>query len=200
MVMNRRNRLDFKENILPDLEILIHFSLSLTKNGRDAVELMRESMAEAFLSWHEAMPKKNPQIWLHEFITRRFQGRNQCYTHPSAQPPGEDVDGNAGKNDTLHPDTTTGARPHSRLTGESDNDVDFLKAFATLPSLFRSAMILSYLDGFSRKQIAGLTAVRPPVIESVLIRSRRFIREELFAYLMDNDGPLTAAGPEMGPG
>ena len=41
-------RLDFKDKILPHLEVLLQFSLWLTKNGRDATRLMCEAMAEAY--------------------------------------------------------------------------------------------------------------------------------------------------------
>jgi hypothetical protein len=54
-------------------------------------------------------------------------------------------------------------------------------------------MILSYLEGFSNKEIGDLAGVQPQAIESLLNRGRGLfgirglIREEIFTHLMDSD-------------
>ena len=94
-----------------------------------------------------------------------------------------------------------GARPiprrspaaHQRPFAAGEFDEDFFKGVAGLPAAFRSAMILSYLEGFSNKEIGNLAGVRPQAVESLLNRGRELlgirelIREQIFIHLMDSD-------------
>ena len=59
-------------------------------------------------------------------------------------------------------------------------------------------MILSYLEGFSNREIADLAGVQPQAIESLLNRGRGLLREELFAHLMDEDDSLDTAADRVG--
>jgi RNA polymerase sigma-70 factor (ECF subfamily) len=188
MISESAKRQGFKDNILPDLEVLLQFSLALTRNGRDAAELMRDAMEEAYRVWDETMPEENCRMWLHKILTRRFFEGFLQHARPNAPISGANIDKSLIKN-RIWPTTATGTRQKSQPTGKSDEDVNYFKAIAGLPAMYRSAMILSYLEGFSNGEIAELAGVRPRAIESVLDRGRRFIREELFAHLMGDDGP-----------
>jgi DNA-directed RNA polymerase specialized sigma24 family protein len=72
MMSEGEKRLDFKDRVSPYLEVLLQFSLWLTKNGRDAAQLMREAMAEAYRSWDVLMPDECCKMWLHKILSRRF--------------------------------------------------------------------------------------------------------------------------------
>jgi len=187
MTSDSTRRSDFKNKMSRHVVFFLQFSLWLTKNGRDAVELMREAMAEAYRSWDESMPEESRRIWLHNIFTRRFIVNIQ----PPARPQVANCSDTAGehlvRNNQLSPGTTTNARQQSWQIGASDDDVNYFEAFAGLPAVCRSAMILSYLEGFSNAEIADLAHVRPPAVESILHRGRTFIREELFAHLMGDD-------------
>lgn len=80
---------------------------------------------------------------------------------------------------------------------------------ASLPAVFRSAMILSYLEGFSNAEIAHLAGVEPHAIESLLVRGRELMQEEFIAHLRSYDhahagadrtvAPLGISGSAEGP-
>ena len=180
-------RSDFKDKILPHLEVLLQFSLCLTKNGLDAAKLMREAMAEAYRTWDESMSEEGCDIRLHNILTQHFFNGFQQRSHTLTPILDDSVDDNLAKNNRLFPSTTTNVRHKSFLTGESDEDVNYFRAIAGLPAVFRPAMILSYLEGFSNKEIANLAGVQPHVIESLLNRGRQLLREEFFAHLMGGD-------------
>jgi RNA polymerase sigma-70 factor, ECF subfamily len=184
-------RQNFRDSILPELEVFLQFSLWLTKNGRDAAELMREAMVEAYRSWDESMPEESCKMWLYRILTRRFFGGTQNHTRPLVpifDDNDDNIDESLVKNDRLFIVATTNARLQSWLTGESDEEINYFEAVASLPAMCRSAMILSYVEGFTNKEIADLAGVHPHAVESILDRGRKFMREELFAYFMDNDG------------
>jgi len=185
--MNGRTKQeDFKEKVFPHLEILLQFSLSLTKNGRDAATLLREAMAEAYRSWDESIPEPRFRFWLHKILTRRFYNDFQRRSRPPVPICGDNIDDSLVKNNRLFSTATSDTRQQSSQAGELDEDVECFKAVAGLPRVYRSAMILSYLEGFTHREIAGLAGVKPHAVESLLNRGRRFLREELFSHLVGN--------------
>jgi len=186
MMNNSENRLTFKTEVLPDLEILLQFSLWLTKNGGDASSLMRDALKEAFESWEKWTLEESRRIWIHKILTRRFfNGFQQA--QKSQAPIAVNVDDRLIKNNRLFPDTAIIFRQPSFLSGESNEDLDYFKAIACLPAVYRSAMILSCLEGFSNREIAELAGVEPQKVETLLNRGRTFLREELYAHLMGKE-------------
>lgn len=186
MMNDNEKRLDFKEKIIPDLEVLLQFSLWLTKNGRDASGLMREALGEAYRTWEDWTPEESRKVWMHKILTKRFfngfQQKSRLQLHVA-----DNVDDRLIMNNRIFPETSISSRQPSFLTGESNEDIDYFKAIASLPAVFRSAMILSCLEGFSNREIAELAGVDSQNVESLLNRGRKFLREELFAHLMGKE-------------
>jgi len=185
--------MNFKERILLDLEVLLQFSLQLTMNGRDAVGLLRGAMMEAYLSWDESLTEGNSGILLQKILTTRFLNGFPEHARPLVPISGDNIDENLDENNRHSPTTTADPQWQTWPANGSDEDLHYLEAIAGLPAMFRSTVILSYLEGFSDLEIAGLADVPPRAVESSLSRGRRFIREELFSHLMGIDGFDTVA-------
>lgn len=178
----------FKEVCLPNLETLLHHSLTLTQNGRDAVALMSEAMAVARTLWDASELEGHHTAWLHHMVTRQFRdGFDRCGREPSTM------------SDSHYDNTALGTDRHpvpasavpgrsSLLTSEWENDVHYFEAIAELPEVFRGTLIVSYLDGIANREQADLARTEPSPVEPLLSESRRFIREELYSHLMDPDG------------
>ncbi len=184
---------DFKEKISLHVEVLLQFALWLTKNGRDAVNLLREAMAEAYRSWDDEIPEGSYDIRLHKILTRQFFSGRRRLSSPIDQSGADNIDVSLIKNNRLFLNTTADDSLMTSIPGKSDNDVNYFRSIASLPQEYRSVMILSYLEGFTNVEIAKLAGVQPHAIEAKLNRGRRFLRDELFAHLMRNDNPETAA-------
>lgn len=183
MMNDRTNRLDFKVKMSPHLEVLMRLSLSLTGNGRDAIRLMREGMAEVSTGGDEWMSLEGRDVRLYEILTRRFFNGFQQHSRPLMAVTHERVDERLIENNRLFPATSTNAGQKSTLTGESDEHITYFRGIVGLPAVFRSAMILSYIEGFSNEEIAGMAGVQAHTIESLLIRGCGLLREELFELL-----------------
>jgi hypothetical protein len=189
MTSESAKRMEFKSKISSRLEVLLQISLSLTKNGRDAIRLLREAITEASQSWDEAMLEESCDIRLNEIMTREFYSNLRQYSRPLAPIHDESIGEPLDRNNRLFPAKTTVTRQNSLLTDESHEHVQFLKAIMSLPPVFQSVMILSYLKGFSNAEIAKLAGVRPHVIELLLYRGFGLLRERFLAYLlMGTDG------------
>jgi DNA-directed RNA polymerase specialized sigma24 family protein len=184
MMSESAKRLDFEDKVLPYLEGMLQRSLSLTKNGRSAVRLMREALADAYQSWDGIVLDADCEIWLHEVLTRRFSSAFQRESRSCVPQKGDRPDENAVQTIRLSRAAATNDRGQSPLFRESDEDTAYVEAVAGLPAVLRSAGILSYLEGFPNEEIADLAGVRPQSIAALLNRGRRLMREELFAYLL----------------
>lgn len=174
-------KIDFRDKLLPDLEVLLQFSLWLTKNGRDAIRLLREGLAEAYQTWDSSTDERC-YLRLHGILARRFAVNFQKSI------PDEDSNGRFktiadGSSHLCSVDTDACVNLDFQ-NAHLDTDVTYLKLIATLPPEFRSVMILSYMEGFSNQEIAKLAGIAPTMVESVLGRGRRFLQQELFVSLM----------------
>lgn len=190
------NATGFREVVLPNLEALLHHSLTLTKNGRDAVELMSEAMAVALRSWDAAVLEARHMNWLHDIVTRQFQDRSGMMERartPISDPNDETA---ASGTDRLPMTVAAGISPSSSLLGEWEDDVHYFGAIAELPEVFRATLILSHLDGVLNSEMAGLACSEPCAEDPLLSEGRRFIREELLSHLMGQDGLSTERAME----
>jgi RNA polymerase sigma factor (sigma-70 family) len=185
-------RSDFKAIISPHLELLLQYSLWLTKNGLDATRLMREALVEASQSFNESPPERHWDMRVQEILTRRFLNGKTEHSDPIIQIRPDNIDESLVRNNVLFPVASDTDQKQLWLTAGSNSDESYLNAIAGLPAVCRSAMILSYLEGFSTEEIADLSGVQTQAIESLLGRGRRFIREQLFLHLIGDESAETS--------
>ncbi len=191
---------DFKDKLVPHVEVLLKFALCLTKNGRDAARLLRESVAEAYRVWFVLPSEEECGRQMHAIIVRRFLNEFSHPVHPQAPLNSEsDVDSFSWDNQLMQTSMAE-VRHQAWQDSESNEDVLYLAAIADLPAVFRSAMILSYIEGFSNREIADLAFAPKRTVESLLDRGRGFIREELFAHLMGDINVESVAIRKVGSG
>lgn len=188
MMCESTKRLEFKARISPHLERLMQFSICLTQNGRDATRLMRDAITEAYRGWNDSLTGPDCSNRLHTIVTRRYFIGFKRPALPVLSKVRSNYRGTCDS--VVRPSfaTTTVNLNNAWVTGESEVDNSYLKAIAGLPPVFRSAMILSYLEGFTSSEIADLTGTPPSTVGSVLSHGRKLIRGELFQYLIGEHG------------
>jgi DNA-directed RNA polymerase specialized sigma24 family protein len=171
-----QKRHDFGDGRSPQLEALLQISLGLTKNGRDAVRLLNESMSEATLFWAGTAVEDTWSTRLHEILTRRFFSSFQESAHPQATFRHTTTPQTLAKYQLLlaaNPARQRNPAPAAASKGQ----LRYVKAITGLPMEFRPAMILSYIEGFSNTEIADLAGRQPHEIESLLYRGCRLVRD-----------------------
>jgi RNA polymerase sigma-70 factor (ECF subfamily) len=180
----------------PHLETLLRLSLSLTKNGRDALKLMREAMAEASPSWRTWVHEEGSDVRLYEILTRRFF--NGFEGRPHNQVPSHEV----WKNEFLKEEqrsfdrqTAASARKSAEFV-ESEAHAEFYRAIACLPERYRLAMFLSYIEGYPTTRIAELSAIQPQAVEALLNRGCGLLRDEMFAVVLGDKWTVVAQSQE----
>jgi len=186
-------RSTFNDKRSPDLEGVLQATLPVTMHKRDATRWMSQAMAEAYRSWDGSTPNVSRYIRLRNNLTKRFFSDVQQHAQPSISIVDGQVDARPARNSRLYPAMSTTAGQGTLRTGESDERVNYCEAFASLPAGFRSAMILSYIEGFSNREIADLAGVQLHAVESLLDRGRGLLQRKILARPMGNRGPGATA-------
>lgn len=183
------NKMEIYSYILNSLEVLLRFSLGLTKNGPGAVKLMREGIIEACQSWDELKSQESRLIWLKKILARRFL--NGFSEVPLSLPLAvyNIEKGFIGKQPSSEAMPSTDAWLTRFASIESDDNIACFKAISDLPEVCRPAMILWYLEGRSKNENTDQIGIQSQPDGSIFGRAREYIRDKLFTYMLSNDEP-----------
>lgn len=173
----------FEKVALVHLDSLYHGALRLTKNQKDAEDLVQETFLRAFRFFHQFQPGTNCKAWLFKILNNTFINE---YRKKSKAPPLldlEDVSYRYGQGEqeggplAYNPEEEV----FSKLLGE-----ELIKALDGIPEDFRLAIVLSDIEGFSYKEIAEILACPLGTVMSRLHRGRRILRQSLYSYVHES--------------
>lgn len=184
--MNRddESRTAMEERITPHLDVLLAVSFGMTQNGRDATRLTREAVAKARQIWDESLIENNERMWLHDILHKRFFNGFVRYARPLLPMQTDKCGHGPLRIGPLTLGTSSSPAQEALTEAEPVEQRFFSNAIHDLSEVFRPIMTLSYLKGFTTKEIAELASVQPHKITSQLNRGCILIHRELVAFLM----------------
>ncbi len=173
----RRKR--FEADALQYMNQLYSAALRYTKNPTDAQDLVQDTYAKAYVSFHQFEPGTNLKAWLYRILTTTFIN---TYRKDQRRPQLSDKE--------LEDWQIADASSHTSDQGKSAEDValenlpdsDIKRALAEIPEEFRMAVYLADVEGFSYKEIAEIVGVPTGTVMSRLHRGRKQLREKLTDY------------------
>lgn len=169
----------FERDALQYMNQLYAAALRYTRNPEDAQDLVQDTYAKAYTSFHQFEPGTNLKAWLYRVLTTTFIN---TYRKDQRRPQTSDTE--------LEDWQLAEASSHTSDQGKSTEDVvlenlpdsDIKNALAQIPEEFRMAVYLADVEGFSYKEIAEIVGVPAGTVMSRLHRGRKQLREKLADY------------------
>ena len=176
------NTADFHEEALPHMDAVFRFALRLTGSRDQAEDLVQETFLRAFRSWDQYTPGTQCKSWLFTICRNVFlRSRERGQRHDEIV--AENVDRSSGSLDVVNPVWVKAveADPEGDFF-DAIVDEEVLRRIQELPEDYRTAVVLSDLEGFSYQEIAEMIGVPVGTVKSRLFRGRRILQKELFDY------------------
>jgi RNA polymerase sigma-70 factor (ECF subfamily) len=185
----------FERDALPFLDQLYSAAMRMTRNPQDAEDLVQETFAKAYASFHQFRPGTNLKAWLYRILTNTFINsyrKKQREPQPSMS---EDVEDWQLARAESH--TSSGLKSAEMEALERLPDSDVKDALSHLPEDFRLAVYLADVEGFPYKEIAEIMDTPIGTVMSRLHRGRRQLRAMLTDYARER-GMKVDAPAEVG--
>lgn len=170
-------RAQFEREALVHLDALYSFALKLTRARDDAEDLVSDTMVRAFDRWEQYQLGTNVRAWLFTILYHTFVSRKRRIDAREVQLP-EDPDGWSA----------------FEAVGESDPEGKFYDSFIdeevtreidNLPEDYRTAVVLSDIQGLRYAEIAEILGIPEGTVKSRLFRGRRILQKKLVDYAVE---------------
>ncbi len=173
----------FERDALPFLDQLYSAAMRMTRNPADAEDLVQETFAKAYSSFHQFRPGTNLKAWLYRILTNTYINSYRKKQREPQLSDGENVEDWQLARAESH--TSSGLKSAETVALENLPDSDVKEALQQLAPDFRLAVFLADVEGFSYKEIAGIMGTPIGTVMSRLNRGRTQLRKLLADYARD---------------
>lgn len=172
----------FTELAMEHMPSLYSAALRLTRNAADAEDLVQETYLRAYRGFGGFTEGTNLRAWLYRILTNTYIN---TYRAAKRRPEIADVE-DVEDLYLYHRLGPAGDGVQSRSAEEealaSFTDDEVKAAIESLPDVFRIAVLLADVEGFSYKEIAEITDVPIGTVMSRIHRGRRALQKALHGF------------------
>lgn len=177
-----RRRHEFEEVALPHLDALYNLALKLTRNARDAEDLVQETYLRAFRFFDSYLPGTHIKAWMFRILRNTFINR---YRAAKIRP--DEVDFSkieAMYDKVVHEGFLQEKQPRSpeQILMSTVLDGEVQQAVDSLPEEYRSVVVLALIEELSYKEIAAALSIPLGTVMSRLHRGRKLLQASLMDF------------------
>lgn len=151
-------------------------ALRLTRDREEASDLAQEALVRAYEAF-DRFDGRNFKAWMLRILTNLYINK---YRKRQREGAGTSLD----EDQALEPVAPVGEIPDRQVFDEMLG-AEVEEALARVPDVFRTAVILSDLEGLSYDEIAEATEVPVGTVRSRIARGRAILRRELENFALE---------------
>lgn len=189
----RERKERFERDALIFTSALYGAALRYTKNPQDAEDLVQDTYAKAFNSFHQFEPGTNLKAWLYRILTTTFIN---TYRKDQRRPQISDSEVEDWQIFEAASHTSDQGKSAEDVVLENLPDGDVKEALASIPEDFRMVVYYADVEGYSYKEIAEIIGTPTGTVMSRLHRGRKLLRVALADYAKSRGIGSAAAANE----
>jgi RNA polymerase sigma-70 factor (ECF subfamily) len=173
---------EFEEVALPHFDALFNLAFTLTRNRKDAEDLVQETYLRAYRFFDSYASGTHVRAWLFRILRNTFVNR-----YRSARLRPEEVD--FARIDSDYERLVDDGLLWGKLALSPEElvmrgvlDAEVEEALAALPEEYRSVVLLALLEGLSYREIAAALSIPLGTVMSRLHRGRKVLQATLLVY------------------
>lgn len=167
---------------MPHTGSLFNLALRMTRNEKDAEDLVQETLLRAYRFFHTYEPGTNIRAWLFRILKNNFINR---YRKVQRQPAIVDFAKLEESFETIFDQAfRSGSKTPEEIVVDSSYHGEVLEAMEGLPEDYRTVVVLALVEDLSYKEIAQVVGCPIGTVMSRLHRGRRLLQARLAEYAM----------------
>lgn len=178
-ITNTESTRRYERDVLPLADPLYASAVRMTRNTADAEDLVQETLAKAYVNFHQFQEGTNLKAWLHRILTNNFINTYRKKQREPQRAGSEELEEWQLTQTEAH---ASGFRSAESEALDRIPDSRVTAALRALPKDFRDAVYLADVEGYPYKEIAEMMGTPIGTVMSRLHRGRKQLRDSLAGH------------------